>query len=294
MDSYNKLFHKRTFSPVLGTSNLTCSRFVPCLLGLLLTALLTTAPAASASILDLQGISPTEILIAQRAIEDSVTQNGTNPTIMTQDSLVTVPAAERKEKSAGKAFMYSLAIPGTGHLYAGYKRGWGHLGVEGLTWVTYFYYHGLGTSKEDEFEGYADDHWDYARWISACGCSGTDADKLIVNFQQNNKQQYYEDIGKIPTYFQGWDDYEAQKDDSANRHFYRGMRNDSNNYLKNARYALVVAFVNRIVSAVDVLRLVKKEKTAVPLGSDTSLHFKMRTKPFSRENAIAFNITKRL
>jgi len=45
---------------------------------------------------------------------------------------------------------------------------------------------------------------------------------------------------------------------------------------------------------VDVIRLMKKEKETVNIGPSTSLHFKMHTKPFNRENAFGFQITKQL
>ena len=250
-------------------------------------------PPALSSPLDYRRFSLDEILLAQRSIADSVDTRATNPPAAPYDSLQPPPKAEGT-KSAGKAFLYSLAMPGAGHLYAGYKRGWVNVGVEGLTWITYFYYRDRGHTKEDEFEAYADDHWDYARWISQCGCGGSPEDSLILGFRDSNRQQYYEDIGKIPTYFQGWDDYNGSNNESANRRFYRGIRNDSNNFLKNANYALAAAFVNRIVSAVDVLRLVKKKGKALALGPDTSLFIRLHSKPFSSDNGIGLQISKRL
>jgi hypothetical protein len=232
--------------------------------------------------------------LAQRSIADTVETKATNPPQAPYDSLQPPPPKGKQSKSAPKAFVYSLVIPGSGHLYAGYKRGWVHIGVEGLTWFTYFYYKDLGNTKEDQFEAFADDHWDYTRWIGECGCQGSPEDSLIVEFRENNKQQYYEDIGKISTYFGGWDDYQTSTKESANRRYYRGIRNDSNNFLKNANYALAVAFVNRIVSAVDVLRLLKKQGKGVELGEDTSLHIRVRSKPFNRENAIGLQLSKRL
>ena len=166
-------------------------------------------------------------------------------------------------------------------------------GSRGITWITYFYYKDRGNTKEDEFEAFADGNWDYARWISQCGCQGSPEDSLILEFRDNNKQQYYEDIGKISTYFEGWNDYDATKKDSENRRYYRGIRNDSNNFLKNANYALAMAFVNRIISAVDVLRLVKKRGSSVELSSDTRLFIRVRSKPFSRDNSLGFQLSKR-
>lgn len=284
---------ERHFSPAQGIQNLNFFRLVPSLiLGLL--ALLSPAPPAVAGVLDLQEFTPSEILLAQRAITEADTTRATNPPVAPYDSLQPPPKDPHAGKSPGKAFLYSLAIPGTGHLYAGYKRGWVNIGIEGLTWITYFYYHDRGVTKEDEFEAFADNHWDYAVWIAECGCQGSPEDSLIVEFRDNNPQQYYEDIGKISTYFGGWDDYNANNNDSANRHYYRGIRADSNNFFKNARYAVIVAFVNRIVSAVDVLRLLKKHGKSLELSSDTKIFIRAHTKPFSSDNAIGLQVTKRI
>jgi len=42
-----------------------------------------------------------------------------------------------------------------------------------------------------------------------------------------------------------------------------------------------------------VLRILKNRGRA-SLGNDTSMRFRLRTKPFSSENAVGFTITKRL
>jgi len=228
-----------------------------------------------------------EILLAQRAIADSnVAAVPVEPPAATSESVGSMPSRFEVHKSPGRAFLYNVLLPGAGHLYAGNKRGWAHLGMEGFAWATYFYYHERGTSKEDEYLAYADDHWDYSRWINSCNCQGTPEDSIIVYFRANNKQHYYEDIGKLVTYQGGWDV-------QTNRNFYRGMRGDSNNFLKNARYAVVGSFVNRVVSAVDVLRMLKRQTRSV-LGEDTQLRFNMRTKPFSDHTSVGFEIRKKL
>jgi hypothetical protein len=109
---------------------------------------------------------------------------------------------------------------------------------------------------------------------------------LIRYFYENNKQHYYEDIVKLNTYSEGWDD-------PANRNMNRGMRNDSNNFLKNARYAVVGSFVNRIVSAVDVVQMMRRRASSV-LGEGTELKLKLKTKPFANENAVGLEFRKKL
>ena len=232
---------------------------------------------------------PQEILLAQRAIADSITP----PSITAPSPPQNVTAEEelnpKSHKSVGKAFLLNLAIPGAGHLYAGQKRGIVNMGLEGVAWAAYLYYHDRGKSKEREFESYADGHWDYSTWKTNEQTNGTydpGADSLILYFRDHNRQQYYEDIGKISTYWSGWDNQD-------NRNFYRGIRAHSNNFLKNAHTAVAGAFVNRVVSAVDVLRLMKSRAHA-SLGEDTRVRFKLRTKPFARDNAFGFVITRRL
>lgn len=290
------------FRPAQGTLILNPRRLATIAVVTLTGALtsFTSPREALASALEFQSSAPMEILLAQRAIADSTSEErATNPPEAPYDSLSPPPPKKATEKSTGKAFTMNLLIPGTGHLYAGYKSGWINLGIEGLTWVTYFYYHDLGIEKENQFEGFADENWLYGKWESECpdvnGQAACDQAKAILDgFIETNEQQYYEDIGKLPVYFTGWDDYDPATEDSADRHYYRGIRADSNNFLKNSRYALIVGFVNRIVSAVDVLRLMKKDKEKVELSPDTSLKFDLRAKPFNRENAFAVKFTKNL
>ncbi len=234
--------------------------------------------------LDFEPLATSDILLAQRAIADSSivaapveppSASGGMPSMRTE-----------VHKSTGRAFLYNVLLPGAGHLYAGNKRGWAHLGAEGVAWATYFYYRERGNSKEDEYLAYADENWDYSRWIADCQCEGSPEDSLIVYFRANNKQHYYEDIGKLSTYEGGWRS-------PASRNSYRGLRGTSNNFLKNARYAVVGSFVNRVVSAVDVLRMLKNRSRSV-LGADTQIRFKMRTKPFSDHTAVGFEIRRKL
>jgi hypothetical protein len=248
--------------------------------------------------LDFTPLPTGEILLAQRAIAD--TETVATPIVPTPDEAVGLapPPVTEVPKSPGKAFIYNLLIPGVGHLYAGNSRGFAHLGLEGVAWVSYFYYHERGTSKEDQYLAYADDHWSLSKWQA--DYNGPDkyaADSLIQYFKAHNKQHYYEDIGKLSTYSAGWDDAAYPSTEgyyvSGNRSFYRGMRGDSNNLLKDARYAVMGSFLNRIVSAVDVLRMLKHRSRAL-LGQNTQLQLKVRTRPFSDHTAVGFEIRKQL
>jgi len=248
-------------------------------------ALLALSPAASpASPLEFKSESPVEILLAQRAIADS-SALPTPPVVepVAESDADTEPAPQ---KSIAKAFFMNLAVPGAGHIYAGKKRGWAYLGLEVAAWVGYLHYHDLGKQRETEFENYADSHWELQRWYDSGGqWQGTPEDSLILYFYDHNKQQYYEDIGKISTYWPGWDS-------EGNRSVYRGIRARSNNFLKNANIAVAGAFVNRIVSAADLLHSMKKHGAS--LDANTKLRFNVHTKPFSKDNAIGLVLVRRI
>ena len=280
--------------PVLGNQVLTLRLAqLSLLVGVLLVAL--ASGVCHASRLDFPPYSPGEIILAQRAIADSVPAISPPPPLGAPAG-ASNPDEDESTKSTGKAFFMNLLIPGTGHLYVGNKRGWVHLGLEGATWVTYFYYHDRGKQKEDQYQGFADVNWDSTRYF-ASDTYNVDRWQILRDFIANdNMQQYYEDIGKLPDYWTGWKDYVPYPQaggDAQSRHYYYGIRNDSNNFLKNARYAIIGGFVNRIVSAVDVLRIMKSSGQS-KLGSNTKVSFNAHTKPFSSDNALKVTITRKL
>lgn len=291
------MFVRAYIRPDLGISTLTRRHVHSAVLLVGLVAamsLVSNARPASASSLDLPAFSPGEILLAQRAIADTVPEPP--PPSAIAESAVPREPQNAKIKSPGRAFLLNMLVPGAGYLYAGNKRGWIHLGLEGATWVTYLYYHDRGKTKEREFEAYADANWDSTAY-KASDTYQPDRWAILQDFlAAGNDQQYYEDIGKLSDYWTGWQGYTtypAAGGDAPTRRFYYGVRNDSNNFLKNARYALVGGFVNRIVSAIDVLRLLKNRGRA-NIGNDTSIKVNMRARPFSSENALKITVTRRL
>ena len=74
-----------------------------------------------------------EAFLAQRAIREKE-----------EDRKSEEKAAQAKPKSPGKALLFSAAVPGTGQLYNGAKRGFVYLGVEALSWFAYFSFHSSG------------------------------------------------------------------------------------------------------------------------------------------------------
>lgn len=149
------------------------------------------------------------------------------------------PSVQLKKKSVPKALLMSLALPGTGELYAQKGReslikGIGFLALEAVGWGLYFHYRSEGKRIENKFEKYANEQWDIDKYLafieSQIGLpdgdlgrksTGIDKTKLYSAESQwgtltgvsthhlfaSGMQQYYEMIYKYPEQFaRGWSD----------------------------------------------------------------------------------------
>src|SRR5262245_21065143 len=114
---YTKLLLRIDFRPAQGTQILNPRRLaiiaVSALVGACLDPSVPREASASVSSLDFQSSAPVEILLAQRAIADSTSdERATNPPEAPYDSLSPPEPKKSTEKSPGKAFAYNLVIPG--------------------------------------------------------------------------------------------------------------------------------------------------------------------------------------
>ena len=172
-----------------------------------------------------------------------------------------------KGKSVKKAFLYSMIIPGSGEFYAGSKiKAAVFLGVDVALWAFYFNYHGKGTDKETEYQGFADQYWtedQYIQWLIQTYNIQSDREKywdpiakdsvyLSHHLPDTKTDQYYEMIGKYEQFTGGWGD------NLDKREVYLGMRRDSNDLLNKAKYAAMFSLGNHILSAFDAAFTVKR------------------------------------
>lgn len=182
-------------------------------------------------------------------------------------------AKKGRAPKPGVAFLMSAILPGVGQLYNGDRRGYLYLGIEAGAWFARYSYLDAGNKREGEYEAFARRHWNLGKYRSSAGGDGctwsASEDSLILWFQENDIQQYYEELGKYEKYRCGWDDFSFDPDHpnalSGNRSRYRDMRQQSNDLLNNARLALAVAVVNRVVSGVDAFRSARKKSESVEL-----------------------------
>lgn len=184
----------------------------------------------------------------------------------------------------------SLLVPGAGEIYMGYyKRGAALVAAEAVAWTGYAVYRDKGLDTRAKYEHYADEHWDINRWLSLHpsgpyatldeleteGASGAWESNLRGNVSTNffympfisraqDKQHYYENIGKYNWFVSGWDDWDSslQTDNSfiettANRQKYFSMRVESNDQLEKADRFTYLSIAARAFSLIETILLVR-------------------------------------
>ncbi len=177
-----------------------------------------------------------------------------------------------------KALFFSALIPGAGELFVGSKlKAAAFFLVEVGAWTYYGVYHKKGAEKEDEFEKYADAHWDPLKWKSWYESEGqslieltgedkyTHAQAMLELIEAGKKtQQYYEMIGKYSEFVVGWEGVDPNQSFATYEEMqqfrdsqvpvadeYMGMRDESNDLYHMARRGITIAMVNRLLSAID-------------------------------------------
>lgn len=173
-------------------------------------------------------------------------------------------------KSTGRAFLFSLIMPGAGEIYTGSKlKAAFFFGVEAFSWYSYITSYSDGQDLEDIFVDYATEHWDpsaYRAWLVEV--KGVPSDTLdwaedesfTHHLPDFMTQQYYEMIGKYDQFLFGWSDtdYDTNDSTSALREEYLSMRDESNSKFDKARNFAIIAIANRIISAFDASLAARK------------------------------------
>lgn len=183
--------------------------------------------------------------------------------------------------------LYSLLIPGLGEATMGYwGRGITLMAVEVGAWSGWYVKHNDGLDERAAYEAYADKYWDFDRWIEnhpascaqhttleqleQCGqaLSGSGGWPGYIPYvsKEQDKQHYYENIGKYDWYISGWRDWDPTQDPYAHqtdlRTEYRSMRESSNRSLDQANEFVWVSVVARTFSVVETAIIVHNRRGA--------------------------------
>ncbi len=185
--------------------------------------------------------------------------------------------------------LYSALVPGLGEVTMGYRvRGFALMALEVAAWTGYFVKHGDGIDKRESYEAFADAHWKMDKWIAdhpgnieqigprnlenlekygrSSSGSGLWPGYIPWVSPEEDKQHYYENIGKYDWYISGWEDWDPLSNpydrDTPLRDQYRAMRGESNDALDAANRFVWLSVGTRVFSLVQTAIIVRNRRGA--------------------------------
>ncbi len=207
--------------------------------------------------------------------------------------------------------LYSTLIPGLGELTMGYeKRGIALMLVEAAAWTGYITNHEDGLDEREAYEAYADQYWTQRKFIDdhplvyplpdqtqdyleeqgqAVSGSGGDWWTGYIPWvsKEEDKQHYYENIGKYDWFVSGWSDYDPTLDpplaQSDQREQYRAMRATSNESLDDANAFIWVSVAARVFSVVETAIIVhnrREDSGQASVGHEAPFSLRARPRGF--------------
>ncbi|HEU4929929.1 MAG TPA: hypothetical protein VFU38_08865 [Candidatus Krumholzibacteria bacterium] len=207
--------------------------------------------------------------------------------------------------------LYSALVPGLGELTMGYeKRGIALMLVEAAAWTGYIVNHEDGLDEREAYEAFADQYWTQRKFIDdhpliyplpdqtqeyleeqgrAVSGSGGDWWTGYIPWvsKEEDKQHYYENIGKYDWFVSGWSDYDPTLDpplaQSEKREEYRAMRATSNESLDDANAFVWVSVAARAFSLVETAIIVhnrREEGGRASIGHETPVALRARPRGF--------------
>jgi hypothetical protein len=178
-------------------------------------------------------------------------------------------------KSPVTASGLSLALPGSGQLYAGSRTGYVFLGVEAVAVAAFLKYRGDSQNKRDQYFGYVGDpNQSGSRFSFDRLATTVSPDELarLKAIYAKDPREFYDIVTTNANYATGWDD--PTVGGSEARATADGYRDDVNSLSQRSRLGLFVALTNHVASTIDALHLARLNNFA--LTQNLSLRFRMR------------------
>jgi len=212
------------------------------------------------------GAAGPELLLAQRSITHDLGKS-TNQ-VGPEYAYVDVAGW----KSPGQASLMSLAVPGTGQIYAGStSRGVVFLGVEAVAAFAYVKYNNDSHGKQDQYFKYVGDPNDPASRFSFERLDGSVSPEELTRLQtiyQKDPREFYDMVSTVDTYSAGWGD------PSSERSTAQGYIDEVESLGRKSNVGLYTMIANHLVSAIDALHLTRMNNFA--LRQNLSLRIKVR------------------
>jgi hypothetical protein len=193
-------------------------------------------------------------------------------------------------KSAGKAALLSLLLPGAGEVYAGAEtKGKIFIISEASLWAGFLGLKTYSSWLKDDYKSYAADHAQVELENKPNGFF----DELAFYENRDMYNQFaplYNPGEKFP--FPENDLWYWQWDSRESRLHYRDLKNRSKDMSRKALYMVGLSLVNRIVSVVDALKTVKSYNRKKSLEF-SRLKFDMKASPLGHDPTVMFCVSRR-
>lgn len=193
-----------------------------------------------------------ELILAQRAIDRHWGRSAPLPGEDPDDYLYVDVDGWKSPAFAG---LLSAAIPGTGQIYGGSKRGYLFLGIEAAALVTYFANRNRVGDLRDEAFAYAGDpnisssEWSFEEFEAQAG--EAEADRLRDIFLRD-PVEFYSLVSSESQYFSGW--MGTADAERASRSGFLAIEKERRDAKRRANFGLFAAIANSAISMVDAIR----------------------------------------
>jgi hypothetical protein len=192
-------------------------------------------------------------------------------------------------KSTTKAAFLSLILPGAGEYYAESKaKAPVFVGTDAALWIGFFGLRSYGSWLKKDYRTYAAEH----AGVELNG-KGDDFFEDITYYQSRDEYNQFALLysnGSLNPYPQDefWD---WQWDEGTSRYYYRELRNKSKSAYRKSLFVAGLLVANRIVSAIDAIRVVKDYNRKKSLEI-SSVRIDFRVNPFSSNPHFKLTLTK--
>lgn len=198
------------------------------------------------------------------------------------------PQEQHIKTPSGKVnVLYSLILPGAGQWAMGYKtRAKFFMGTEFLLWAGFIGSHAYSNVIQDNYQSYATVHAGVNShqkneqfWIDI----GSSDNIFSFNEQQLRERNLRGAYNETSQNYWQWDSNDS-------RSYYNDLRVQEHNWEQRATFVVGAFILNRIISTVDVIRLIRKENKAYE-GAMSSLMFKYKTDKKTGAGFLNLNLT---
>ncbi len=179
------------------------------------------------------------------------------------------------KKNAGLAILYSFLLPGMGELYAeSYSSGMHYTIADAALWGTFTGFNLYGAWKKDNYMSFAESR------------GGVNLDKKDEEYYANisiyqsiedfNKaqelQRNYNGVYNLNTHYWDWKNSDTRRE-------YREMWSSSEQAYNNVRFVVGALVLNRVISAINAVRLVGRYNKNLSSQNDVSFFIGYSSKP---------------